>query len=281
MCGSGGSSSTQAFSPPSWAAEQWPGYLDQAKQLSQTPYQQYQGQTIADLTPEQRAGMNLTSQVAMNSTPDVMAGRQNITDTASGNYLAANPYVSNPYTDAVIGQNAANMASAHRLGTAAQTDTAAAMAGAFGGSAHNQLTSMNAAALDNSVGQMANQYQMQRTNLGAGLYDQERQRMMGASGMAPQLQGMDLQAGQALTGVGDAYRGYTQDLLNQGLQNFNQSQLYPYQQNEFLGNALARSSGNVAGGYSSTQTNPYQASPLAGLIGLGAAGYGLYSAGKF
>src|SRR6185436_2490088 len=94
-----------------------------------------------------------------------------------------------------------------------------------------------------------------------------------------QMQNMDLQAGAALTGVGDAQRQYQQDLLNQGLQSWNQSQLYPYQQNEFLGNALARSSGNVAGGYSSTQSNGYQASPLAGLLGAGAAGYGLYSSG--
>src|SRR5262245_43255209 len=108
--GSGGSSSTQQFTPPSWAAAEWPGYLQQAKTLSQTPFQQYGGQTIAGLTPEQKSGLNLTQQVAENSTPDVLAGRQNLTDTASGNYLTSNPYVSNPYTDAVIGQNAANMA---------------------------------------------------------------------------------------------------------------------------------------------------------------------------
>ncbi len=278
--GSGGSSSTQQFTPPSWAAQEWPGYLNQAKTLSQQPFQQYGGQTIAGLTPEQTSGLNLTSQTAMNSSPDVLAGRQNLTDTASGNYLNSNPYVGNQYTDAVIGQNAGNMAAAYRIGTGAQTDAAFGQQGAFGGSAYDQMLQANQLGLGNAVGQMANQYQMQRTNLGAQDYQQERNNMMQASGQAPAMQNMDLQAGQTLTGVGDVYRSYNQDLLNQGLQNFNQQQLYPYQQNDYLGSALARSSGNVAGGYSSTTTQPYQASPYASLLGLGALGYGAYSALK-
>ena len=86
----------------------------------------------------------------------------------------------------------------------------------------------------------------------------------------------DLQAGQALTGVGDVYRQYQQDLLNQSLSNWNQMQQAPLQGLDVLGNALARASGNAAGGTSAVTTNPYQASPYASLLGLGALGYGIF-----
>lgn len=283
MGGSGGQSSNTTFSPPSYTTDAWKQYVNQGVQQSQTPYQGYQGQTIAGLSPEQQSGFDLTTQVATNSTPDVLAMRNNLTNTASGNYLqgaGANPFSSRGYTDAVINDNANNMASAYRTGTAAQTDAAAGLNGAFGGSAYRQQVAGNEGAFANSVGQMANQYRLQNAQLGSQNFENERNRMVSASGLAPQMQGMDLQAGQALTGVGDAYRQYNQDLLNQGQSAWNQQQLYPYQQLDNLGNVLARASGNVAGGSTATSTNNYQASPFASLLGLGATGYGLYSAFK-
>ena len=285
MCGGGssGSSSTQAFTPPSWTTGYgtqgqgpWQDYLTRAINQSNMPYQGYQGQTVADINPEQNAGLNMTAQTAMQSSPDVLAGRGQITDTASGNYLNSNPWLGSQYTDAVINQNANNMAQAYRLGTGAQTDAAFARGGAYGGSAYNQMQAANAAGLANSIGQMANNYQLQRTGMGSQDYQSERANQMQASGMAPGLQNMDLQAGAALTGVGDAYRGYTQDLLNAGQNQYNASQLYPWQSLDNLGSALARASGNAAGGSTTTAQQNYQASPFANMLGLGALAYGGY-----
>jgi hypothetical protein len=127
---------------------------------------------------------------------------------------------------------------------------------------------------------MANQYQLQRTGLGSADYQQERSNMMTGANTAGQLSQDDWTAAQALTGVGDAQRSYEQSLLNAGKDAYNQQLLYPYQQLDAYGNALARASGNVAGGSSSTTSQNYQASPLAGLLGLGAAGYGAYQLAK-
>jgi hypothetical protein len=286
--GSGGNSATQEFKPPSWttsygAAGQgpWQDYAQKAINASNAigQYDPYPGQTIADITPEQQAGLSLTTRTAMNSSPDVLAARGNIQDTAGGRYLTgdqSNPYLHHGFVNSVISDNAANMVQAHRQGGAAQLDAAAARAGAFGGAGHNQLIAQSQGALDQSIGQMANQYRLGAQGLQSAGWQNERANMMQASGAAPQLQNMDLQAGQALTGVGDVYRSYNQDLLNAGLSDWNARKQAPLQGLDVLGNALARASGNVAGGSSTTMTNGYQASPYASLLGLGALGYGLY-----
>lgn len=319
MCGSsGGSSSTQQFTPPSYTVEGWKDYMNRAQDLSAKPYEYYGGQTVADFSPQQLAGMDIITQSALKGSPDTMAARGLATDTARGMYLGTNPYfgeqsglgqtaagsylTANPYLSAdannrVINDTATNMAQAHRLGTAAQTDAAFARQGAFGGSAYDQMIQQNASTLSNSVGQMANQarlgqqglqsqaYQnerglMQNAGLaGAADYQGERSLMQGAIPYGLQGQALDFQAGQALTGVGDIERQMSQDLLNQGLQAWNQQQQYPFMQLDQLGNALARTSGNVAGGSTSTLNTPYSASPFASLLGAGLAGYGLLSGG--
>lgn len=312
---SGGSSSTQQFTPPSYTVDAWKQYMNRATDLSNQPQQVYGGQTIADLNGQQLTGMDLISQTALKGSPDTNAARGQITDTnrgmylgtnpwlsptsalgqtASGGFLNSNPYLSNEYSSAVINDNALNMANSFRLGTAAQTDAAFARQGAFGGSAYDQMVANNAQGLAQSVGQMANQARLAQQGLqsadygrerglmqnaaqtGVQDYQGERANMMAAAPLGLQGQGLDFQAGQALSGVGDVYRTYEQDLLNQGLGAFNQQQQYPFMQLDALGNALARTSGNVAGGSTSTLTQPYSASPIAGLLGTGLAAYGLF-----
>lgn len=296
----------------------WQAYLAQAQSLAQTPYQPYGGQTVASLNPTQWKGMDLIAQTAMNGSPDTMAARGMLTDTVNGLYLGTNPFAapdsaigrmangqnvynpwySNQYTDAVINDNANAMTQAYRQGSAAQLDAALARQGAFGGSAYNQLVAQGEAGLAGQVGTMANQYQLQRTNAGAqdyraGLGQQlqagqigaqdwqnERANMMGAAPLALQGQSADLQAGQALLSVGDMQRQYDQDLLNAGQQAYNQQLNYQNAMLDMFGNALSRASGNAAGGTSIIANNPYQASPLASMFGLGALGYGAYNIGK-
>jgi hypothetical protein len=94
--------------------------------------------------------------------------------------------------------------------------------------------------------------------------------------LAPQMANLDYQDAQALLGVGDIRRGYSQDILNQNYGNWLDAQQYPYKQLDVLGNALRAS---VGGGSTITTSgpNPYQASPAAGMLGGGLLGYGLAS----
>ena len=282
--GDSGSSSTVSneFKPPSWTTDgsanggTWQNYLARAADLTATPAPMYAGQRVADLSPQTYDAMDLITQTAMNSSPDVLAGRGAVADIAGGRYLNANPYLSPQYTNAVIGDTAGNMARAFAQGTAADTAAAANQQGAYGGSAYNQKQAMNAQGLAQSVGQMANQYQLANQQLGANNYNTGIGQMLGAAQLAPQGQQMDLQAGQALAGVGDMQRSYSQQLLDSLYNTWQGGQMQPYQNLDIMGNALSRASGGIAGGYTSAQQQSGGGfSPIAGLLGGGLMAYGM------
>ena len=77
-------------------------------------------------------------------------------------------------------------------GTAAQNDALAARQGAYGGSAWAQKQSQDALGLENSVAQMANNYQLQRMNTGAQDYQ---------SGIGQMLQAANLGANDWQSGM--------------------------------------------------------------------------------
>lgn len=282
MGSSGGSASqTMEFKPPAYAAPYWEQLVKQGGELTSQAPTQYMGQRIADLAPETYQAMDMTSQWAKNSTPDVLAGRENIANTAAGGYLGANPYSNNPWTDNVIANNTENMAGGFAAGTAAQNAALANMQGAFGGSGYTQKQSMDAANLAKMIGQQADQTRMNQTNLASQNWEAERARQMQASGMAPALQNMDAQASQALAGVGDVSRAYQQQLLDSLYSNWQQGQMAPFQSLDTMRNLLSAASGGVAGGSSQQgSTGGGGFSPLAGLLGGGLAAYGLYNGMK-
>jgi hypothetical protein len=231
---------------------------------------------VADLSPQTYDAMDLTTQAAMQSSPDVLAGRGAATDIANGRYLDANPYLSQGYTNNVINDTAGNMSKAFAQGTAAQTDAAANQQGAYGGSAYNAQQSNNAQGLANSVGQMANQYRLQNQTLGANNYNQGISQMLQAAPIGLQGQQLDLQAGQALAGVGDMQRSYQQQLMDSLYGQWQAGQQAPLANLDIFGNALSRASGGVAGGSTSTGTQSGGGfSPLAGLLGGAGLVYGL------
>ena len=66
---------------------------------------------------------------------------------------------------------------------------------------------------------------------------------MQASMMAPQYQGSDIQAIQAMMGGGDQIQNYQQQLLNAGQNLFSQYQQAPWQLQDLIGQVLSRASG--------------------------------------
>ena len=313
--GGGGGTTVVQNKPSDMTAPYMQQLLDQAATYYSTPQTQYMGQTIADQSDLSKQAIDMTQQWATNSTPDVLAGRQQITDTASGKYQGTNPYMNaingiatgqtqnNPfinaaYTNNVINDTAGNMAQAHATGTAAQNAALANMQGAFGGSGYIQKQSADAAGLDRNIGQMANQYQLAQQTLGANDYRQglaqqmqaagmgqqdfnaERARQMQAAGMAPQLQNMDLQASQALAGAGSAQEGYQQQLLSGLYNQWQQGQQAPGQQLTGFANLLAQANGGAGGSSTTNSTvNGGGFNPWGMLAGVGMGAYGLNQAG--
>jgi hypothetical protein len=290
--------------------------IAQAGQLYGTAYQPYMGSTIAGLSDSTVAAQNGIYQRATLGAPDLNAARGYATDLSQGQFMNANPtaqnswmsaqangqnlnsnpWLQNGYTDAVIGDNAGNMASAFASGTAAQNDALAARAGAFGGSAWQQKQTADAGALAQQVGQMANQYQLQRTGLGAQDYQNAQNSALSAAGqqqnaynsdVASRLQGAQL-AGQLsqddytslnmLRQQGLDQQAQEQKYLTKAEQDYNSAMNFPQQSLTNYANLLSQ-----FGGFGSSGTTATYGSGQSNLglgVGAGLLGLGAYNAFK-
>lgn len=256
--GGGGSSSpppantstTTTREIPAWAQPAAQNLLARGEALSNIPYQSYQGQRIADMTGEQRYGLDTISNRALYGSPEEAASRQQFTDTMSGKYLdpASNPYLSN-IVNRTMG------------------DVASKVNSQFGGS--NYGTTAHQETLTRNLSDAA-------TNIYGQNYSAERTNQMKGLAVAPQFNNIDYSNAQQLIGVGDIKRQESQDVLNNQYADWVAAQNQPYRQIDVLGNALGAAvngQGSVqAAGYAS---NPYQTNRYANAIGGGLAGYQL------
>lgn len=273
--GGGKQNVTQTWQPPDYALPGWQSYVSGVQQLAGQPYQQYQGQQVAEQNPYELTAYDLGTQRAMYGAPDINSARGMATDFTGGNYLNSNPWLQNDYTDKVIAGNADQMAKAFGLGTAAQNDALAARQGAYGGSAWNLKQSNDAQNLATAIGNMANQYQLGRTNLGVQDYQQGLQQMLAAGALSGNLSQDDWRAFDVMNNIGAQNRNYEQNMLNAAASDYQKAINWPYQQQSLLGDALRNASG---GGTTTTQTPG--ASPLTNLLGLALGGMGLYGMGQ-
>lgn len=262
--GGGSTTSTTKMEPATEVKPYLAPYLNQASQVSNTPYETYQGQRIADLTPEQLMGAGLTSAQALNGFQGQNDAFANYAATMRGDFMSPD---SNPWLAANAQKAMGDISNAYRTGTKPQTDAAASRAGAFGGSAWQQMVGNNERTLGDSLGNAANQFYGQN-------YLNERNNQMQGLNMLPTLQNVGYTDAAKLTGVGDAFRQYQQDLLNTNYSDWQEAQNYPVRQLDIMGNALRATMG--AGGSTSTsQSGGYKPSPFASALGGGMAGYAM------
>lgn len=97
--------------------------------------------------------------------------------------------------------------------------------------------------------------------------------MLGAAPAAQNEQNLALQRYNALMGIGDVQRGYNQDLLNQGFNDWQQEQQHPYQQMDWLTGLFSRAQGGMSPNSSFSQSG-YSASPFSQVLGAGLLGKG-------
>ncbi|MDQ1759022.1 hypothetical protein RAS14_04620 [Achromobacter aegrifaciens] len=111
---------------------------------------------------------------------------------------------------------------------------------------------------------------------GDSLWNSERQRQLQAMGLAPNLANTDYQNYQALLGIGDIQRDYSQSQLNDALTRWQQAANQPYQQMELLASGIM---GATGGGVAKNQVgpNPNQVNRTAGALGGAMSGAGLGS----
>ena len=286
-------------------------YLSQSEQIASTPYQPYEGQRIAGLTPEHQNALDMTTQRAMDGSSAMNAAQQNAADSFSGKYMdqgqalagQANPYMGqqnpysgqNQYLQSMIDWSSNDMIDAYNKTVNPQLAAMDRASGAFGNSGVNEMRQDSMSDLTKNIGDMSNsmrfsdygqQAQLAESGLNrnAGLaaqqqanqlamFNNERNNQMASMEFAPQLAESDYRDAQALLGVGDIYRDNDQQNLNFMYDQWQQAQNYPYQQLDVLSNALRTSVG--AGGSSvMSAPNAYSSNSTANMLGTGLMGAG-------
>lgn len=240
--------------PPAFVQPYSVQLMDRGGALSNMPYTPYTGQKIAAQSPETSQGLDLTAQRAMQGSPLMKATQANQLATVQGDYMSPE---SNPYLQGTVNRALGDVQS--RINS--QFNNAN-----FGTTAHQET-------LARALGDQANQ-------LYGANYAQERLAQQRAAMFAPQLAQQDYADAQALLGVGDARRALEQETLNQQLADWTEAQQDPYRKLDTLASTIATASGGYAN-TSGSAPNPYQTSPVAGMIGGGLAGYGLGQMGGF
>ena len=177
---SGSPTQTQTNTPPEYAIPYHQQALSGAADIAATPYSPYPYAQIAGFTPEQSLGMSNTMQRATSGSQVGNAAQAEATKTLQGGYLGGEAL-----RGAIdYGQNQIMKNYGAQLGRN------------FGNSGVNQ-----------EIGESAGR-------LSSGLYDQERNRMMQASALAPSLANMDYTDLRAQMGVGDVKQAHNQQLLD-------------------------------------------------------------------
>lgn len=325
--GGGGGSGTQQYNWNENMAPRWQDMLDLGNSLRQRPYEPYQGQLspqqpnsgfgtqyagqrIASMSPDQLTAFDELRNMnygTANPLPTINAAMGQTQHTLNGEYLTGdksnpystlnpmtangNPYMGNsPQFQGLLRSGMDDITNAYNKGTAADTTRMFNLAGAFGGSAHQDAMANNEAALGKTLSNYASGMQNDQYNRSANIaeqelgrgdnmyesylnrgsqnYENERQRQMGAIGLGNQQQELGFQRANALLGVGDSYRGFNQDLLNQNYNDWQAGQNNEFNMADWYTGLLSRAQGGMSPNMTSTQAG-YSASPFSQLLGGG------------
>ena len=222
-------------------------YYQEAIDASQDLYQSalpnyFPNNTYVATPAETQTALALATNRATAGNPLLNQSQTEASNILSGNYLDPN---SNPYSQALFNQMSGDVAS--------KVNSQFTKAGRFGSGANQEI-------LADSLGNLANQVYGDQ-------YNRERQNMVNATQIAPQLGEMDYNDIQRLNQVGDTREGIEQVKLQDAISRFDYEQQKPYLKlNQYLGALGANVPQNTV------STQPYFRNTGAGLLGGAMAG---------
>ena len=232
----------------------------QAQTLSKDPRKQYPDSRVVDFSPQTEQALGMYESRATQGSDLQRAGQQSMQDTASGSYLGAgNPYFQNMY-------NAASRPVIEQFNEQVMPGVNATFSGngRYGSGMHSKAIESSVDSLGQNLTNMAGSMAYQN-------YNDERQRMMGASALAPQIAQADYADIGQLERVGQVREGLAGAQLQDDIDKFN------FQQNEPR-DRLAEYAALVAGGSfggQSTSTQPIFRDPVAQGLGYASTGAGI------
>lgn len=222
-----GSQTSQTTGPPQWLQDYGRNYLDTASQVSNLPWENYQGPRVAAPTPTQNMAIGNLGSLAQGTDYTDAAGGM-LAQTLNGGGM-------NPYSSQVIQPTIDAATRAYNQNVGSNMDRFNT-AGNWGGSAQMQ-----------SMGQINGDYER---NLLGGIapilqsgYENERNRQMQAVPAAMGLFGGMGQANQNAIQGSDIERQYQNQLYGSQYDDWQNYFNYPNQQLGVFGNALRSMSG--------------------------------------
>lgn len=273
---------------PSYIAPYESDLLSKAQTVSNQPYVPYQGQRLADFSPDtQTAFGDIRTQAANGGGTNAVNTGIGAASTLSG--FQATPFAGadlTPYTDPYM-KNVVDFqkqqANQDFQEQQAGRDASAVQAGAFGGDRrfvanslaqrdlNNQLQGIEATGAENAYNSATNLFQNDQTNrLNAGNLGLNAASTLGTLGQAKN--DLGLQNAEALSSVGSKVQQQQQAGLDLGYQNFTDQRDWPAKQLQLYSQLL---SGQPVTPQATTTTTAPAPDFLSQLAGLTTSGVGL------
>lgn len=221
------------------------------------PY--YPHNTIAPMSGYTQGAIDWQAQRAQAGSPLTAAGQNQLTDTLSGKYLDAG----NPHLQGAINSAIRPVTEQYQNTVIPGLNSTFSEGGRYGSGAHQNTALQGATDYQRNIGDIS-------SNMAYQNYGDERNNMMKAGLLAPQMAQQDYfdigQLGQA----GNMMDQYNQSLINADMEKYNYTQNQPM---NYLSNYLGLLS-NAPWGQTSTSTSP-PTNPLTSGLGGALAGIGL------
>ena len=210
---------------------------------SQQP-QFYPGQTVAPFAPQTEQALGRIQQRATAGSPLDTAAQQGTLATAQGQYLNANPYLTQAMQPAI---------SEYQRAVVPAIDSSFSLAGRYGSGAHQGAHANAQEALARGLSGIAFQN-----------YGMERGYQNQALGQLPGMAQLDYGDPARLLAVGQTRQGQAQQQINSEIERFNFGQNVQAQK---LAQYMGLIGGNYGGQMIGTQQQPTYNNPLAGILG--------------
>lgn len=254
--------STTTYQIPEYFKEIQERTLRRAEQVGQRPYQAFQGQRVAQLSPEEQQAANVVSQQILPQAGQLAAiGAQTFDANTAAQYM-------NPYQEQVIKGTLADIAEQYQMGQ--RTLGAQALgAGAFGGARFGIERALGQERFLEQVGDVSSRLRQAGFESGAARFAADRAAQLGAA--QAQLQGL-AGAVTGLAGAGATERGIEQAGLAEAYRDFIEQREYPTEQVRQIVGALSgapiRTYGEERSGFVGTPVaGPSAFGQIAGLAG--------------